>query len=231
MKTLVVIAHYNEDIEWVQNSKIECRIVSKTLAESDIYQSENRGNESSSYLAFITKNYYILTKYDKLIFLHGHRASWHQRYDSDFLINNIDFRLVENYLNLNDEYYYEIFPDRVVSSGKVGYVGDNKTFLILKEVWNQLFLEELGEQPDYIGMIPGAQFIVDTKLILRRSKGFYEKLLNWLISDESHQMDLRFGGNGNTYSSRVLEWTWNKILCDSYLEKQKNVSLFFTIKH
>jgi hypothetical protein len=220
MKNIAVISHFNEDLSWLDNVEIEKFIVSKTLKDADIYQKINRGNESSSYLEFIINNYEEMDSYDRIIFLHGHRMSWHQKYESDFLLNKIALEIDIEYLNFNDEYYYEIFTDKVISSGKVNYVSDNKVYLILKEVWDELFLEDIGEQPNYIGMIPGAQFTVNPKLILRRSKLFYLKLLNWIYSEKSYEMDIKYGGNGNTYSSRVLEWTWNIILNNTNKEIQ-----------
>jgi hypothetical protein len=207
-----VIAHYQEDLEWTENLQGDYIVVSKTLNDGKtIFQKENMGNESSAYLQYIVDKWDELKKYPNHVFLHGHRTSWHQKYDADLISNCInEYNGKHEFINFCDNNFYEIYTDKVVSSGDNSYVGDNKPYVILKEVWPDLF-KDLGELPEYIAFSPGAQFYVRTDNILKHGKDFYSKSLEWIFSQKATDLDLKYGGQRSTYSSRVFEWLWHFI--------------------
>ena len=100
---LVVVAHYNEDLEWINNIKYNTVIISKQTIPRDC--PPNKGNEASSYLMYIIDNYDNL--FDYTFFVHGHRTHWHHKSNMDEKINNITFTY--NYYNINENQKEELY--------------------------------------------------------------------------------------------------------------------------
>jgi hypothetical protein len=215
----VVISHYNEDLSWLKNVKNNnITIVSKTLTSNTniIYQEKNIGNEASAYLKYIIDDWDNLKTFDNCIFLHGHQTSWHQSHSADFLINYFeDNKTNEIFINFGDNNFYEIYPDKVTQTGRVNYVGDNRPYLILRDVWNKLF-ESLGTLPEYITLNPGAQFLVNTDNIVSRGREFYINCYEWIMNE-----------NNTTYSSQakgvLFEWLWHFIFTGQPITTTKKI--------
>lgn len=96
MTTHVVIAHYNEDLSWVTKLQYPFTVISKNGLPKDT--APNKGNEASSFLEYIVKNYETLNDYT--FFVHGHRSSWHHAEPMDEKINRLTCDLP--YFNVND---------------------------------------------------------------------------------------------------------------------------------
>jgi hypothetical protein len=98
----VVIAHYDEDLSWVDRldrAKYEVFIVSKTCAAGvDVHTPLNIGYEASAYLEYIVRRYHDLPVYT--VFVHGHESSWHHAGRLDDLINGLD--LVRPFASINN---------------------------------------------------------------------------------------------------------------------------------
>lgn len=73
--SIVVVAHCNENLEWIKNVNIKCKVISRNGIEKE--RQPNKGNEASIYLEYIIEHYYLLTDYT--IFVHGHRTDWHHK--------------------------------------------------------------------------------------------------------------------------------------------------------
>jgi hypothetical protein len=209
-----IVSHYNEDLSWLDNieNKDSVLVVSKTIDNGKyIFQKENIGNESTAYLKYIVERWDEISNYDHHIFLHGHRNSWHQSYDADVICNKLfKYKGKYDFINFCDNNFYEIYPEKVVSSGDNSYTGDNKPYLILQEVWDILF-KKFGPLPEYISFSVGAQFCVKSDNIIKNGKDFYENCLNWSISEDSANLDYKYGGQRSVYSSRIFEWLWHFI--------------------
>ena len=85
MNVTVVVAHYNENIDWLKNIKYNVTVISKIGIPSET--GKNRGNEASSYLEYIIQNYNNLSDYT--IFIHGHQSDWHHKTNMDIKINGL----------------------------------------------------------------------------------------------------------------------------------------------
>ena len=66
MNKHVIIAHYNEDLNWVKHLNIPYTVLSKEALKLNV------GHESWTYVYFIVQNYYSLP--DKMLFVHGHET-------------------------------------------------------------------------------------------------------------------------------------------------------------
>ncbi len=91
----VVIAHYNEDLNWIKKLKYSHTLISrKNIPPEKI---PNKGNEASAYLEYIIKNYHQLKEYT--IFVHGHKTSYHHPQPIQKKINHLQFN--KPYYNIN----------------------------------------------------------------------------------------------------------------------------------
>ena len=209
-----IVSHYKEDLSWLDNveNKDLVLVVSKTIDNGQyLFQKENIGNESTAYLKYIVERWDEIPNYEHHIFLHGHKNSWHQSHDADVICNKLSkYNGKYNFINFCDNNFYEIYPDKVVSSGDNSYTGDNKPYVILEEVWDKLF-KQLGPLPQYISFGVGAQHCVKSENILKNGKDFYSNCLEWLMSEDSANLDGKYGGQRSIYSSRVFEWLWHFI--------------------
>ena len=180
---VVVIAHYKENLEWVNNLKYKYVIISKEKYQPE--EKPNKGFEASSYLEYIINNYDDLNEYT--IFVHGHRNSWHHSMNMDEKINNLVFD--KNYYNLNEN------PLSGIGTGENSY---EKTDLMYQSFRKILNMDIIIEN---IYMRGSAQFYVHRDCILRHSKDVYIKLYNYLMDTD----EISF------WTSRGFEYIWHLI--------------------
>jgi hypothetical protein len=160
----VVIARYNENVDWVHSIKHKVYLYNKGSADISLnYISlQNTGREAHTYL------YHIVTNYDKLddvtVFLQGYPAD-HGFYDT--------FETIENFNNFKFE--KDFHPFLRYSEGREYIVCDGNNFNLFNVAQKHnvhLPVQELYE------FVQGAQFAVKKENILLRSKKIYEDLLN-----------------------------------------------------
>ncbi len=154
----VVIAHYSENVDWVQNLQYPYIIISKGGLKKEEFP--NKGCEASSYLEYIINNYDHLNTYT--LFLHAHRNSWHHK-------SNIDDKVNDNLL-FNKPYYNinELKIDKIM-------IGSEEYRKMLEEDFHIKY-----DRKNKHLYRPAAQFYVHKDLILRNSKETYEKYYNFL---------------------------------------------------
>jgi hypothetical protein len=183
----ILIAHYNEDLEWTKKLKYNYTIISKNGIKSDTLK--NTGNEASSYLEYIIENYNNLANYT--FFIHGHRNSWHHKENIDEKINNIVIK--HDYYNLNDlniTTTYEL-SQRVYDEYKIII----ELIPILENILNKkIDFEKIKYRSC-------AQFYVSKKNILLNDINVYIKLYEFIISTNI----------SSYFTSRLLEYTWHFI--------------------
>jgi hypothetical protein len=174
MKFCIVVARYNENIEWtkqIDNNNVNIIIFNKGEPlnnDNDNYnviQLANVGREGHTYYKYIYDNYDNL--YDYTIFLQGCPFD-----HSPNLINNIHKYINDTELNVDFDYLSEYIIDCNLSGCKYHYG------LPLIETYEKLFNERKEEMAFTFGC--GAQFIVSKKNILKRPKEFYYKIVEML---------------------------------------------------
>jgi hypothetical protein len=180
----IIIAHYNEDLNWTKDLKYKYRIISKHGIPSDV--SPNKGFEAFAYLQYIIENYDSLP--DFLICLHGHRNCWHHKQNMDERLATLEFKYP--YCNINEP--------------KLGLL------ISFKESYDQMKLM-IPEIEKILNMsIPldkliykcSAQFYVTKKAILRNEKRIYVDLYNYLMNSKYPSF----------WTSRVFEYIWHILL-------------------
>lgn len=192
----VAIAHYGEDLFWLEHIKYESQIISKNGLPEEV--SPNRGKEASSYLEYIIKNYYKLP--DITIFFHGHRNSWHHPENVDETINKIIFNY--NYYNINSVCSPR-HGTKLLSLNEEGqsYLYPNKYIIENKIKFNI--------DPSRIKFRPAACFYVSKKAILQHRIDTYKYWLDWLMTTPEH----------SEISSRVFEYCWHIIFTGSHVDR------------
>jgi len=185
----LVFSRFREDIDWIAQylSDYPHAIYTREPYGGGPYNLlPNKGNEAAVYMHWIVQNYDDLPPH--VMFLHAHRFSWHSETDAVHMIKK--FRWGEqDYISLS-------------TSMGTPIPHDAKEWSTIAEVWDSLYAPELGYPlPEEINCPCCAQFAVTRNAILRRSKNFYQNMLNWLLTTEME----------THYSGRVLEHTWHLI--------------------
>lgn len=155
----VVIAHYNENLDWVRNLQYPYIIISKGGLKKEAFP--NKGNEASSFLEYIINNYDNLTEYT--LFVHGHRTSWHHKSNTDERVNNLS--LNKPYYNIN-----ELKIDKIL-------IGNDEYIKMLEKICHISY--DRRNKHTYRA---GAQFYINKNNILRNSKESYIELYNFLMN-------------------------------------------------
>jgi hypothetical protein len=202
---ILCVSHYQEYLGWLNDIQVPFIIASKTVVDPRIlHVPVNRGNEVSSYLR------YIIELYDHLpirtLFLHGHDADWHQIYSVQYIVQTAN--LSAQYYNVNNY----LVNDRNVTS--------NRYMQQLAALWPELFQDELGDMPSEFREKCCAQFIVHRDRIRLRSRAFYQRLYDYVVSDR--QDDAAQVDGYHTSMSYVVEFVWHYIFGEPALMTYPN---------
>jgi hypothetical protein len=170
MKFCIVVARYNENLEWTK--KFLNVIVYNKGKPLRYYFNHfvlnNVGREGHTYYKHIYDNYDNLTDY--IIFLQGNPFD-----HSPNIISNLN-----NYVNNKElSIDFEFLSERVLNCNLIGC--PHHKGLPLIETYEKLFGERIENMDFQFGA--GAQFIVSKKKILQRPKEFYLKIVEMLDKD------------------------------------------------
>jgi hypothetical protein len=170
MKFCIVVARYNENLEWTKQFS-NVIVYNKGPMLTGVFNQRfliNVGREGHTYYKHIYDNYDNLTDYT--IFLQGNPFD-----HSPNIISNLN-----KYINNEDlSIDFEFLSERVLNcnlSGCSYHLG-----LPLIETYEKLFDERKENMEFQFGA--GAQFIVSKKKILQRPKDFYLKIVELLDKD------------------------------------------------
>lgn len=172
MNFCIVVARYNEDLEWTKQFP-NIIVYNKGEPLPDDFNQillNNFGREGHTYYKYIYDNYDNLADYT--IFLQGNPFD-----HSPNLIYNLN-----NYINNEDlSIDFEFLSELIVNGNLTGCVEHEGLPLI--ETYEKLF----GERKENMGFQfgAGAQFIVSKQKILQRPKEFYLKIIEILDKDIS----------------------------------------------
>lgn len=197
MKKIIVVAHYNEDIEWLDNIDIEKIIYSKTNKNFK-YIDKNKGQEVICYLKYIIDHYDNLP--EKILFIHAHKNSQHQDFDTDKIIPVLKWELAD-FFSINKRSWYQEISKNL-------HLDEHAYDGWLKENWN--IFEIYIPFPEKLKFYSGAQFVVNKSLILQYPKKFWTSLYDWISETPI----------SNYISSRIFEYTWHYIFTKNPIEKQ-----------
>jgi len=165
MNFCIVVARYNENVEWTKQFKNVIIYNKGTPLTDDFNQIllNNVGREGHTYYKHIYDNYDNLAEYT--VFLQGNPFD-----HSPNLISNLNKYLNSDFMFLSEYICY------------CNLNGCNKhPGLPLRNVYEKLFNERKGSLSFNFGA--GAQFIVSKKKILQRPKEFYLKIVEMLNDD------------------------------------------------
>jgi hypothetical protein len=215
-KAHLVVHHFREDLSWLQNINFPYTIYSRSLQDGNnvVHLNHDRGVEAYAYLQYIVDNYDALP--EVVIFVHGHRTSWHQDGNIDDILNKLTFK--ESFYNFNNCYInpmtrgeeegveHHYFP-------RFGHACTvRKSYkLWMEDTWEQLFLKRI-ELPQRFECKAAAQFYTKREKILQHPKWFYEHILRWLMQtdiDEKLKITKDKQSLDSQISGRIMEFTWH----------------------
>lgn len=154
----IVVARYNEDIEWTKDLIYKSIVYNKNEQDKDLFERNlpNLGREGHTFFNHIIENYDNLPEY--LAFLQGNPFDHCNNVISE--INNFDFKTEFKHLGVLHQL---TMSDENINN----YVQD--------------FAKRIGIQVTYpIYMVPGAQYIISRRMIKKNPIEFYHKILNTL---------------------------------------------------
>ena len=173
MKKKLVVAKYNEDINWLNQVNTEYVIYNKGInIEKPSIIAENIGRESETYLRYIKDNYDNLP--DVVIFTQGNPFDHCNNFIDQ--VNSIDLQS-KNYIFL---------------ANQIIDVGSDIDFLIF-----ELIDEFIDSKFDHINTVwkfgAGAQYAVSKECITRKPiewwKKLHEKHIEYCFKDERHSLN------------------------------------------
>ena len=189
MKTQVVVARYNENIEWLKQLNVDIFDIIIYNKGSDInadfkcniIKLKNTGRESHTYLHHIILNYENLP--EKIIFT---QATPFDHVGNNFIqdINNFEKNtpsfvyFTKNVLKIQYEETKNKFMEHGMLNGTMWinyHEITSNTFSVVEKLFGSFILKELN-----IKFGPGAIFGVNKKDILNKNKEFYLKCLDIL---------------------------------------------------
>ena len=170
MNFCIVVARYNENLEWTKNF-LNVIVYNKGNPLSDDFNQKylnNVGREGHTYYTHIYDNYDNLADYT--IFLQGNPFD-----HSPNIISNLN-KYVNN-TNLSID--FEFLSEHVLHCNLTGC--SHHSGLPLIDTYEKIFGERNKNMDFKFGA--GAQFIVSKKKILQRPKEFYLKIIEMLNKD------------------------------------------------
>lgn len=163
MKCQLVIARYNENIEWTNTlTYLDVCIYNKGEPLPGVQQVflKNVGREGHTYY------HHICSHYDELA-------------DYTYFVQGNPFDHSPNILQQlqkEPKFDFEFLSERLISCNLTGCI--HHEGLPLRDVYEKLFQERKEDMKFIFGA--GAQFIVSRNAILKRPKSFYEKIVSML---------------------------------------------------
>lgn len=196
----VVIARYNENIDWVKNINHNIYLYNK--GEDHILDSinlPNVGREAQTYLYHIVKNYEKLDDYT--VFLQGnpYDHAFQDHYPSIEMFNNVTYKKDFYPFNLKDcgsgfDYY---------TCDLLGKPNLNPNVDLAKFCHDHNFTLDIKN--NLVEFVQGAQFAVSKQSIHKKNKSIYEKLLYSLSNNNPDPSRANF-------LAHVMERLWKYIL-------------------
>ena len=208
MNKLVVIARYNEDLEWVNELEHSILIYNKgdefpfEFPKKDV---PNKGREAETYLRAIIENYHSLSDFSHVVFLQG------KPYD------HFDKNLNELITSFNDIDQVEFIcnTEGSMEFGKIIHVNNFSSDMI-RSFLSGSYSNESGAMKciyllNFLGINPtfaswnfscGAQYIVPSNLILRKSLEW------WKNAYRIYDLYLKYNPGD---PGLLFEYTWNMI--------------------
>lgn len=173
----IIIARYNENIEWTQrlSADIDILVYNKgdelTNHAGKIIDLPNVGREGHTYYKYIYDNYDNLDDYT--IFLQGN--PFEHSPSIVYTINNL--QKCESF-----ECEFAFISERVLCTSLSGCPYD--IYMDIKPIYEYLF-GEITDKNQVIQFAQGAQFIVSKRAILSRSREFYKKIIELLEKERN----------------------------------------------
>ena len=187
----VVVARYNENLDWVNKEFINEKITIYNKGKNDfiplpnwtVIELPNVGRESHTYLYHIVTNYNNLA--DRTLFIQG------RPYDHEIYTPFLEYktRIFKNYNNLCKNI---IAPCRNKNQRRLDYMSESldtnrhswvyRKGVVYDTLHNFLYTVVNRKLPSdtKIGGVQGAIFAVDKEVILQHSKQYYQDLLSVL---------------------------------------------------
>jgi hypothetical protein len=217
---MVVISHYEEDIDWPDlyiGEKIPHIVYThKNDSLALHYVPNNKGREANAYLQFIIDYYSNLPQL--IAFVHAHRTAWHQ-------IDPPDIVIALRALQWNKYTYMPL--NNVISTSEYIANSANEQEVANYEFWQTCLKDKFGPPPkNGIKTHCCATFVVKREAILAHPKQFYKCINDYITAS-------RFSTG---ITSRAIEYTWHVIFgepthityktCDIFIcDSQGNITV------
>jgi hypothetical protein len=197
MSYKIVVARYNEDINWLQNEISNCIIYNKGLdlgINNQIFL-PNVGRESETYLRYVIDNYFNLP--DVVIFTQGN-ISDHRGGNNFYHLIDLKNEALQNNTGKSNPSFFTPNENTCWIDGNHwgeswNYNRNNNTYYCQDSYKNNNCIKFIdwfknNIQPDYpnpINIFTNAIFAVKKELILKHPKEYYERL----ISEVNHHIN------------------------------------------
>lgn len=229
----LVVAHYNEDLEWLSDYATLCSIYSKgTTLSSDqagafcqATSLSNIGRETHTYLTHIVRNYDSLSRVTVLLQGDIHSTNQGTPEHTDLPLTEIVSQAMQlqgtsRCLGIGRHHTFSDWDGIRYLPGWIERRGNGLkcTETTPGDFWRWMFQ---STPPEKVGFVQGALFAVTDTAIRRRPKAFYERVLAYFENlDEV-----------NPEEGHYMERFWYAILSDSAVDVVERQSLGDVFHH
>ena len=200
----IVIARYNEDIDWVNSlAKDNVIIYNKgpdhNIADVESITRLNIGRESETYLYYIISNYHCLPDYVLFMqgdpFFHMHHINpQNMQVCIDTMVLTRPTTTMPLFVNYTNEIYW-------------------MNYALKKHSYFELFFNKTVPEPFYFSA--GAQYIVPKEMILNKPIEFYKKIYSMntynALVNVTHDCDFCHAGDYQYDPYSVNGWTLERL--------------------
>ena len=229
----LVVAHYNEDLNWLRDYAPLCSIYSKgtALSSDQAYtfrqatSLSNIGRETHTYLTHIVRNYNSLSKVTLLLQGDIHGSNHGTPEHTDLPLTEIVSQAMQlqdtskslgfgRHHTFSDWERIKYLPGWIERRGS----GLKRTETTPSDFWQWMFL---SAPPERVRFVQGALFAVTDTAIRRRPKAFYERVLAYFETL----------AEVNPEEGHYMERFWYAILSDSAVDVVERQSLGDVFHH
>lgn len=179
----VVLSYFYEDVQYLAYIPADAYTFHVYVHGSEVPDLErpnviyhpipNAGSEALAYVEYIVTHYDSLPQ--KILFLHAHATSWHQKYNIVEILQLIDWNQDTPYCSVNR------LPDSADDYIHITH----SSFTPSIHVWSELFQSTRGELPPLLEYHCCAQFVATRDTLRSISLDQWTRMQQYLIHDKT----------------------------------------------
>jgi Protein of unknown function (DUF3431) len=233
---LVIVHQYDGDVRWASRLKFPHIIYEKNKPEKEPFNAINKAKAETNLLKFIAEFYDDLP--ENVIQVYQYEHKWHHNGSLVDILNAPDFEM--KYAGSKTRGFWNF------NNCNLGDLSAQIPRMLESGWWPMGMAPWFGDIRDYGDFTQGkracAQFVVSRERIKTLPREFYSNMYLWLVTNTIGEVDTGFNprtktrnptpldnhSNGNFFTSRYMEWSWELIFTSHKPHEYIEVPFLFT---